>query len=224
MNDRDPSTGTKKSDHASEREWFEREVTRLMDRLYGTALRLVRHTQDAEDIVAEAVGTAWARREELRDPDRFEAWLFRILNNTFINHLRRRRSRQDQELSRDSAEDDTGDASEFSLFAKLHQPFLLWWGTPEEEFLRHLLQEDIQRAIDGLPDAFRVVVVLVEVQGHTYEEVAQTLGIPLGTVRSRLSRGRSLLQHSLWRQARDAGIVPGPGQGGNGGGEEGGQG
>lgn len=183
---------------------FEREVERLMDRLYGTALRLTRDPHDAEDVVAEAVGKAWARRDQLRDGECLEGWLFRILNNTFISAWRRRRCRQDRETPLDSGESD--EEAGFSLYAKLHQPFLLWWGGPEQRFLDDLLLADIQAAIDALPDAFRVVVVLVEIEGHTYEEAAELLGVPLGTVRSRLSRGRSLLQKTLWDQGRDAGL------------------
>lgn len=183
---------------------FEREVERLMDRLYGTALRLTRDPHDAEDVVAEAVGKAWARRDQLRDGECLEGWLFRILNNTFISAWRRRRCRQDRETPLDSGESD--EEAGFSLYGKLHQPFLLWWGGPEQRFLDDLLLADIQAAIDALPDAFRVVVVLVEIEGHTYEEAAELLGVPLGTVRSRLSRGRSLLQKTLWDQGRDAGL------------------
>ncbi len=106
----------------------------------------------------------------------------------------------------DCGTEDEGE-EDFSLYRKLHQPFLLWWGTPEERFLNDLLREDIQAAVDNLPDAFRVVVVLAEIRGHSYEEVAALLDIPLGTVRSRLSRGRALLQKALWDQARDAGLV-----------------
>lgn len=186
---------------------FEREVERLMDRLYGTALRLARDPHDAEDIVAEAVGQAWKKLDQLRDGERLEGWLFRILNNTFVNAWRRRRSRQDREIGLDAAGTDEEGEFDFSLYRKLHQPFLLWWGTPEERFLNDLLREDIQAAIDSLPDAFRLVVVLVEIRGHTYEEVAALLDIPLGTVRSRLSRGRALLQKALWTQAREAGLV-----------------
>ncbi len=174
-----------------------------MDRLYGSALRLARDPDDAEDIVAEAVSNAWARLSQLRDDDNLEAWLFRILNNAFVDAWRRRRCRQDREEELD--DETSGD--EFSLYGKLHQPFLLWWGAPETRFLNELLREDIQAAIDRLPENFCVVVVLVEVWGHTYEEVGELLDIPLGTVRSRLSRGRALLQKSLWQQARDAGFT-----------------
>lgn len=195
------------------RRFFEREVTRLADRLYGTALRLTRDSHDAEDVVAEAVARAWARLDELRDPARFEGWLFRILNNTFISLWRRRRCRQDRETGLDSSGSEASEAMEFSLFQQLHQPFLLWWSTPEERVLNALLREDIQRAIDALPDAFRVIVVMVEIQGYAYREVAEWLDVPVGTVRSRLSRGRALLQKALWERAREDGIVHGTPEG-----------
>jgi RNA polymerase sigma factor (sigma-70 family) len=79
---------------------------------------------------------------------------------------------------------------EFSLFERLHQPFLLWWSNPEREFVNKLLREDLERAIDGLPEVFRVVVVLSDVEGLSYQDIARSLRIPVGTVRARLSRGR----------------------------------
>ncbi len=193
---------------ARRRELFAMRTERLMNRLYGTALRLARDPNDAEDVVAEAIAKAWRRLDDLRDMEQFESWLFRILNNTFISICRRRRCRQDREVSVD---EDGGDAQaeamNFSLFQHLHQPFLLWWATPEEDFLNGLLRDDIQRALDSLPDTFRVVVVLVDMQGYTYEQTAAQLDVPLGTIRSRLNRGRGLLQKALWHQARDAGLT-----------------
>lgn len=183
-----------------------------MDRLYGAALRLSRNPDEAEDIVAETVGKAWRKLDELRDPDALEGWLFRILNNTFISTWRKRQCRQAREVDVDTTDPEACDEMNFSLFQQLHQPFLLWWGTPEEEFVNGILQRDIQQALDTLPDPFRVVVVLVEIQGCTYEETAELLEIPLGTVRSRLNRARGLLQKQLWEQARDAGF-PGHGDG-----------
>lgn len=205
-----PESGTD-SPHAGDerRRLFQQEVSRLADRLYGTALRLTRNPHDAEDVVAEAVGRAWKRLDELRDTRQMEGWLFRILNNTFVDAWRRRKSRQDRETPLDTPESEPCGAPDFSLFQQLHQPFLLWWGTPEKQFLDSLLREDIQRALDELPDEFRVVMILVEVQGYTYREAGELLDVPLGTVRSRLSRARGLLQKSLWQQARDAGIAPG---------------
>ncbi len=194
-------------EHARRRELFETRIEQLMNRLYGTALRLTRDPNDAEDVVAEAIGKAWTRLDDLRDMEQFESWLFRILNNTFISTCRRRRCRQDREISVDEHGGETpAETTDFSLFQHLHQPFLLWWATPEEDFLNGLLRKDIQRALDSLPDTFRVVVVLVDMQGYTYEQTAAQLDVPLGTIRSRLSRGRGLLQKALWRQARDAGL------------------
>ncbi|MBA1148833.1 sigma-70 family RNA polymerase sigma factor [Ectothiorhodospiraceae bacterium WFHF3C12] len=188
---------------------FEREIDRLADRLYGTALRLTRDPEDAEDVVAEAVTRAWSKLDELRHPDQFEGWLFRILNNTFVSLWRRRRCRQDRETELNLSEGEEDGPAPFSLFEQLHQPFLLWWGTPEKQVLDGLLREDIQSALDALPDAFRVTMVMVEVEGYTYQEVSDLLDIPLGTVRSRLNRARSLLQASLWERAREAGLVHG---------------
>ena len=94
----------------------------------------------------------------------------------------------------------------FSLFEKMHQPFLLWWSNPELELLNKLLRQDIEAAIDAIPAEFRAVLVLVELNGQSYAEAAEALGLPVGTVRSRLARARSRLQRALWEQARDAGL------------------
>jgi RNA polymerase sigma-70 factor (ECF subfamily) len=102
---------------------------------------------------------------------------------------------------------DEGDRETFSLFERLHTPILMWWGNPEQDFLENLLREDLARALDAVPEAFRVVVVLADVQGFAYQEIATTLDIPIGTVRSRLARARALLQKALWTHAQDAGIV-----------------
>ncbi|MBZ0329456.1 sigma-70 family RNA polymerase sigma factor [Halomonas sp. ANAO-440] len=196
-------------DATHRRQWFEQRLEPLMDRLYGTALRLTHNPDDAEDIVAEAVVRAWTRLDKLRDPERFDAWLFHILTNTFISEWRRRQSRPRAAADSDTAAPDDLDADGFTLFQQLHQPFLLWWGSLEDQFFNSLLQEEMQEALDALPDPYRVTIVLVEVQGYTYEEVSGLLGIPLGTVRSRLNRARSLLQKRLWQQAKEVGMAAG---------------
>ena len=84
--------------------------------------------------------------------------------------------------------------------------FLVWWANPERAYFRGLLGEEIMAAIDDLPEAFRVTVLLVNVEGLTYDEAAEALGVPEGTIRSRMKRGRTLLQRALWLQARDAGL------------------
>jgi RNA polymerase sigma-70 factor (ECF subfamily) len=186
------------------RRWFAVQIERLTDRLYGTALRLTRNADDAEDLVAETVMKAWTRLDELRDPQAFQAWIQRILNNTFLSEWRHRRA-SPEVLVEAPCEDGAGEP--FSLFEKLHQPFLLWWSDPEESLIAGLLREDLDRALDALPDAYRVAVVLVDVQGYSYPEAAEVLGVPVGTVRSRLSRARSQLQRALWRHAQEAGLV-----------------
>lgn len=186
---------------APDKRFFETEILRLTDRLYGRALRLTRNPANAEDLVADTIVKAWSKLEELRDQQCFETWLFRILTNTFLSAWRNRGASQVE-----TREQPLGDSEEFSLFERLHQPFLLWWSSPEQEFLNGLLREDMEKALDDLPDEFRVVAVLVMVQGYSYAEVAEMLRVPVGTVRSRLSRGRSLLQRTLWRQAEEAGF------------------
>ena len=174
-----------------------------MKRLYGTAMRLTRNAADAEDLVAESIAKAWAKLDELRERDKFDGWLLRVLANTYISNWRHRRA--ELELTDEgAAEDETSEDA--YLYTKLHQPFLLWWSTPEQAFVNNLLRSDLQSALDSLPDAYRVVVVMVEVLGHSYGEVAETLDLPVGTVRSRLNRGRRLLQQSLWTHAQQAGL------------------
>jgi RNA polymerase sigma-70 factor (ECF subfamily) len=197
------------ADDRQRRALFESEADRLMDRLYGTALRLTRNGSDAEDLVAEALAKAWSSLDHLQDLRCFEKWLFRILVNTWISDRRRRQAQPVEEVP-DGQDRPHG----FSLFERLHQPFLLWWGNPEQQLLDKLLREDIEQALDSLPEAFRIAVIMVEVQGFTYAEAAEMLQIPIGTVRSRLSRGRASLQRALWQQASQMGIAVGASGGG----------
>jgi len=183
---------------ADDRAWFERSVLSVLPELLGTARRLAKHREDAEDLAAEAISRAWLHRDSLRERDRFAGWILRILTNLFLSRRRAEGARPE--------ETDLEDEAEFSLFERLHQPFLLWWSSPEQEFLDRLLREDLVRAIDALPERFRIVVVLADVQGLAYAEIAGSLGVPIGTVRSRLARGRALLQQALWEQACDAGL------------------
>lgn len=183
----------------ADRAWFAEEVERLLPELYGASLRLCRDRTDAEDLMAEALTKAWQKLDTLRQPNRFRAWMFQILTNTYLSQYRAKQRRP-------ATENYGADADDFSLFERLHQPILLWWGNPEQEFLNGLLREDLARAVDQLPDPFRTVVVLVDVREMAYREVADLLEVPLGTVRSRLARGRSLLQQQLWHDAHDAGL------------------
>jgi RNA polymerase sigma-70 factor (ECF subfamily) len=185
----------------AERKWFESRIVELLSDLFGTALRLTRNRADAEDLVADAVAQAWSHLDALADRDHLRGWLFRILTNAFLSTKRTSARRGVHESLNCEGQD------EFSLFEQLHAPILLWWGTPEQEFLNRLLREDLTRAVDDLPEAFRLVVVLADMQGYSYQDIAATLSVPIGTVRSRLARARGLLQKALWVHAQDAGLV-----------------
>ncbi len=187
---------------ADDRTFFESQVTALLGGLYGAALRLAKNSADAEDLVAESVAKGWASFSSLKDRQCFRAWIFRILTNTFLSECRRHTETSLEAL----ATPETAEEPAFSLFEQLHQPFLLWWGNPEQELLNKILREDLEKALDALPEAYRVAVVLSDLQGFTYQEIAGMLDVPVGTVRSRLSRARSLLQKDLWEQARAAGL------------------
>jgi RNA polymerase sigma-70 factor, ECF subfamily len=176
---------------------FENRILELLPDLYAAALRMMHNRADAEDLVADTVSKAWERRVSLRDSASFRGWLFKILTNTFITNVRARSARPQTE-SLDAEES-------FSLFERLHQPFLMWWGNAEEEFLNRLLRTDLEKAIDALPPEFRITVLLVDVEGFSYQETAEVLAVPIGTVRSRLARARSALQKALWKHAQDAG-------------------
>jgi RNA polymerase sigma-70 factor (ECF subfamily) len=180
---------------------FETQVLAILGPLHGVARRLTKNEADAEDLVAESVTRAWRARASLADAGAFRAWMFRILNNTFISERRKTLARPREEL----LVDEPGEEG-FSIFERLHQPFLLWFANPEQEFLDKLLREDLDRALAALPEHYRVVVVLADVEGLKYGEIAEALDVPVGTVRSRLARARCALQRTLWTVARDHGL------------------
>ncbi len=186
---------------------FENHVLDLLGPLQGVARRLTCNDADAEDLVAETVARAWRALDTLESEAAFRAWIFRILNNTFISEMRRADARPRTQSIECS--DDSDDAQDFSLFEQMHQPFLLWFSNPEQEFLDKLLREDLDRALATLPEHHRVVVVLSDLEEFNYGEIAETLGIPIGTVRSRLARARGALQKILWQQAGDYGLTRG---------------
>jgi RNA polymerase sigma-70 factor (ECF subfamily) len=186
------------------KEAFEDQVLALLGSLHGVARRLCCNDAEAEDIVAEAVARAWRSRDSLEDPRAFRAWIFRILHNTFISERRRPDGRL---VALEEQCDDEQDAASFSLFEQMHQPFLLWFSNPEQEFLDKVLREDLERALAALPEHYRVVVILSDLEEFNYAEIAAALDIPIGTVRSRLARARGALQKALWQNARDCGLA-----------------
>src|SRR6187549_1617212 len=185
------------------KEAFETQVMAILGRLHGVAVRLTRNDADAEDLVADTIARAWGARESLMAPSAFPAWIFRILNNTFISDRRRASVRGQTEPIEDAELDDS---EPFSIFERLHQPFLLWFSNPEQEFLDKLLRDDVDRALAALPERYRVVVIMADMEDLKYAEIAETLKIPIGTVRSRLARARAALQKTLWTVAQERGI------------------
>jgi RNA polymerase sigma-70 factor (ECF subfamily) len=189
---------------AISRTTFETQVLALLGRLQGVARRLTGNDADAEDLVAETVARAWRSLSSLDHEGAFRGWIFRILHNTFIDECRRRRARP--ELDSGDCEQGGEDEVQFSIFEQMHQPFLLWYSNPEQEFLDKLLREDLEQALASLPEPHRMVVILSDLEDFTYAEIAETLDIPIGTVRSRLARARGALQKNLWAQANERGL------------------
>lgn len=188
--------------------WFCQRVEENADSLYSLAYRLTRNSADAEDLVADAITKAWSALSTLEDRDRFRPWIFRILHNRFISDYRKKSARPvETGYEETSNSDDSEDVA--SLLSRQPDQFLNWWANPERAFANDLLGKDIVAAIERLPESFRVTVVLINVEGLSYDETAEILGVPPGTVRSRMRRGRTLLQKALWQHAKDAGLISG---------------
>jgi RNA polymerase sigma-70 factor, ECF subfamily len=172
---------------------FERDVLPHMDLMYRVALRLTGDGAAAEDLVQDTVLRAFRAWGTFRQGTNARGWLLTILRNTFINDYRRRRrapTQVDLDVAEQAAPSDDHSGQD-----------------PEGEFFHSLVDDRIVAAIDGLPVEFREVVVLSDVEGLGYAQIAETLGVPVGTVKSRLSRARRLLRATLLEYAIEAGIV-----------------
>src|ERR671910_2506900 len=179
------------------RERFEREVLPLLPNLYGAALRMTRNPQDAEDLVQETYLRAYRGFSGFREGTNLRAWVYRILTNTFINSYRKK---QREPLT--VPDDDTPD---WYLYDKLGASNVE--ASAESEVLENIPDEDVQRALEELPEGFRMAVLLADVEGFSYKEIAEIMGVPIGTVMSRLHRGRKALQKALWETVRERGLV-----------------
>jgi len=188
---------------ADERRRFQEDALPLLDSLYGAALRMTRNPQDAEDLVQETMLRAYRAFDRFEAGTNLKAWLFRILTNAYINTYRKRQ-REPQKVSADEVE-------EFDLYRELKNHDTQFEATPESIVLNSLVDSDIIDAIDDLPEQFRLAVVLSDIEGFSYAEMAEIMDVPMGTVMSRLHRGRKALQKRLWELARDRGIVKGAG-------------
>jgi RNA polymerase sigma-70 factor, ECF subfamily len=183
--------GTVLQDVAGRRARFEREVLAHLDALYSFARRLTRNMHDAEDLASEAVLRAFDHWEQYALGTNLRAWLFTILYHAFVN--RKRTDHREVQVP----EDDDGRAT-FEAVGE---------ADPEGKFYDSFVDEEIMRAIDALPGEYRAAVVLSDMHGLRYTEVAEVLGVPEGTVKSRLFRGRRLLQKKLVRYAVEMGYI-----------------
>lgn len=183
------------------REEFEREALKHLDALYGAALRLTRSPSDAEDLVQDAFVKAYRFYDRFEPGTNMKAWLFRILTNTFINKYRRT-TRERKVLEGREAEP-VGDGV-------MSRAAMRTLTDPVAEAHRRLITAEIQEALDSLPEDYRVMIMLADVEELSYKEIATIVGCPIGTVMSRLHRARKKMQRRLIDQAIQLGIVDEP--------------
>ncbi|MFZ1683307.1 MAG: sigma-70 family RNA polymerase sigma factor [Candidatus Zixiibacteriota bacterium] len=176
---------------------FEREALPHMDALYRTALRMTKNENDAEDLVQEAFAKAYRFWDKFEPGSNCRAWLFKIMTNIFINEYRSK-SRAPVAVNVDDIDDNF-------LYGQLAQNGSE--DNPERQFFAKIFDDDVKKAIEELPDDFRMVVILSFLEGFSYQEIAEIADLQLGTVKSRLHRGRKLLQKKLFEYAVRNGYI-----------------
>lgn len=177
---------------------FESQALPYLDPLYNMAYRLTRNAHDAQDLVQETYLKAYRYYAKFEEGTNLKAWLFKIMKNTFINGYRKQQNRP-----LESAFSDIEDAFEGSVREDATQGIR----DPEQQYLARVLDGDVQQALDDLPTEYRMVILLVDLESFTYKEAAAILDVPVGTVMSRLYRGRRLLEKALLRYARRQGYL-----------------
>jgi RNA polymerase sigma-70 factor (ECF subfamily) len=183
---------------------FEALLMEMLEPAYRLAMRLTSDAQDAEDLVQEAALRAFRFRDSFQKGTSFKAWFYRIVVNQFYTGTRRKRAAT-------TSLDALTDAHEIFLYARSAEAGLLRSDTdPAAGAVSRMAEDDVARALASLPDEFRTVSTLYFMDDLSYQEIADILGVPIGTVRSRLHRGRHMLQKQLWRVAEELGIVPAP--------------
>lgn len=179
---------------------FEAGVLAQLDSLYRTALRLTRNQQEAEDLVQETMLKAFRFANTYQRGTNLRAWLFRILNTSAINRYRKQATHP--------ATTPLPEGEEFYLYNRIRDINGQELSTgAEDEVLSQYLDEDVYQALNDLPLNFRMPIILADIEGLSYKEIAQALNIPIGTVMSRISRARRHLQRSLWNYAKNRGYV-----------------
>ena len=179
---------------------FAEQAMPLMDSLYGAAMRMTRNPADAEDLVQETYLKAYRGFGGFEEGTNLKAWLYRILTNTYINIYRKKQRRPD--------ETDLAEVEDLYLYHRLGGLEAATAGrSAEDELLELFTESEVKDAVDALPENFRLAVLLADVEGFAYKEIAEILDIPIGTVMSRLHRGRKALQKELYGFAVARGLA-----------------
>jgi RNA polymerase sigma-70 factor (ECF subfamily) len=182
---------------------FPEQAMPFMDSLYSAALRMTRNPADAEDLVQETYLRAYRGFGGFQEGTNLKAWLYRILTNTYINAYRAKQRRPE--------ESDLDDVEDLYLYHRLGGLEAARAGrSAEDELMDAFSEHEVKAAVEDLPENFRLVVLLADIEGFAYKEIAEILDIPIGTVMSRLHRGRKALQKALWEYARTHGLADDP--------------